>query len=95
MPPRKKTEPVITTGTVITRLTDIYDRCMERVPVVKWNTAEKDWSQTGEYITADVKWALKAVELMGQSVGMFEKTAATEGMETIEEFLKKAGEAEN
>lgn len=56
---------------VILRLMDTLERCMQAVPVMVWDPEEGRKVESGEY-TFDSKGALKALELIGRHLGMFE-----------------------
>ena len=55
---------------VVIRLIDIYEKCMQEKPVMAFNFATKELEETGEY-AFDSKGALKAAELIGRHLGMF------------------------
>lgn len=80
--------------TIIVRLQNVYNRCMQAVPVMIWDKEAKEWVQSGEW-QFDAKNALKALELMGRSQGMFvEKIISENRNMTLEDFLKSL-ETEN
>lgn len=56
---------------VILRLMDTLERCMQAVPVMVWDPEEGRKVESGEY-TFDSKGALRALELIGRHLGMFE-----------------------
>ena len=58
--------------TVMSETAKVYRRCMTGEPVMRWDPEEKEWVETGEW-RFDSKGALKALELMGESLGAFEK----------------------
>ena len=58
--------------TVMSEIVKVYRRCMQGEPVLRWDPEKKDWVETGEW-RIDSKGALKALELMGEHVGAFEK----------------------
>jgi phage terminase small subunit len=56
--------------TIIAEVVKVYRRCMLTEPVLKWDPTEKKWVESGEY-RFDSKGALKALELMGEPIGVF------------------------
>lgn len=56
--------------TIIAEVVKVYRRCMLTEPVLKWDPTEKKWIESGEY-RFDSKGALKALELMGEPIGVF------------------------
>lgn len=62
----------LTEEKVIARLEEILERCMSADPVMEWNYEEHCYKPTGEY-QFDSKGALKAIEMLGKHLGMFEK----------------------
>lgn len=62
----------LTEEKVIARLEEILERCMSAEPVMDWNYEEHCYEPTGEY-QFDSKGALKAIEMLGKHLGMFEK----------------------
>lgn len=55
---------------VINDLYTILMHCMSAQPVMEWDYEEHDYVKTGEY-QFDSKGALKAIELLGKHLGMF------------------------
>lgn len=53
---------------------DIYRRCMTAEPVMKYDPSQREWVESGEYVF-DSKGALKAMELLGKPLGVFEPGA--------------------
>lgn len=86
----------LTEEKVIARLEEILERCMSADPVMEWNYEEHCYKPTGEY-QFDSKGALKAIEMLGKHLGMFEKkeNKNTENDDGFMEALNaKAGELE-
>mgnify|MGYP000894399584 CR=1 FL=1 len=75
--------------TVATKLMDIFNRCMQKKAVMEWDSESRSWQPSGEW-RFDSRGALKALELMGQSLGMFKQkiVAETRGL-TLEEYIRK------
>lgn len=61
----------ISSDWVMIRLCETLEKCMAAVPVMAWDPEEKCKVETGEYVF-DSKGALKALELIGKHIGMFE-----------------------
>lgn len=87
----------ITEEKIIKNLQDVYDRCMAAVPVTEWDYSEHKLVETGQYLF-DSKGALKAIQLLGQHLGMFNSKESTANSNTYDGFIealeKKAGEIE-
>ena len=60
----------LSSDNVVLRLVDIYEKCMTEKPVMAFNYTTKQMEETGEYVF-DSKGALKAMELIGRHLGMF------------------------
>ena len=82
---------------VIKDLCSILIRCMSAEPVMEWDYEEHDYVKTGEY-QFDSKGALKAIELLGKHLGMFNKNDGSRPEDNDDGFLEalqsKAGELE-
>lgn len=63
----------LTEEKVIAKVEEILDRCMSAEPVMEWNYEEHRYEPTGEY-QFDSKGALKAIEMLGKHLGMFNKS---------------------
>ena len=61
----------ISSDWVMIRLCETLEKCMAIVPVMEWDPDEKKRVETGQY-EFDSKGALKALELIGKHIGMFE-----------------------
>lgn len=55
---------------VIKGYIDVYNRCMQAEPVMKWNYEERAMMHTGEFIF-DSKGAMSALDSIGKYLGMF------------------------
>ena len=86
----------LTEEKVIARLEEILERCMSADPVMEWNYEEHCYEPTGEY-QFDSKGALKAIEMLGKHLGMFEKKT-NKNKDNDDGFMEalnaKAGELE-
>lgn len=60
----------VTQESVILKLLEIYDRCMQAKPVMEWDYNERKYVATGEY-TFDSRGALNALEMIGKHLAMF------------------------
>lgn len=58
---------------VIAKVEEVLERCMSAEPVMEWNYEEHCYEPTGEY-QFDSKGALKAIEMLGKHLGMFNKS---------------------
>lgn len=61
----------ITNDFVLLRLMDTYEKCMAVQPVTAWDPESRRKVPRGEYMF-DAKGALRALELIGRHLGMFE-----------------------
>ena len=57
--------------TIMAETAKVYRRCMSGEEVLEWDKEEKKWVGTGGW-RFDSKGALKALELMGEHLGVFE-----------------------
>lgn len=55
---------------VVHNLVEVYRRCMEPTPVLRWDAQERCMKETGEY-KFDSTGATKALELLGRHLAMF------------------------
>lgn len=62
----------LTEEKVINQLEEVLERCLAKKPVMEWNYEEHCMVETGQW-TFDSKSALKAIELLGKHLGMFDK----------------------
>ncbi len=69
---------MLTSDRVLIELMDVYQKCMQAVPVNEWNYSEHRMEPTGEY-QFDSKGAIKALEMIGKHLGMFDKDEDTGG----------------
>lgn len=63
---------MLTSDRVLIELMDVYQKCMQAVPVEEWNYSEHRMEPTGEY-QFDSKGATKALEMIGRHLGMFDR----------------------
>ncbi len=78
----------ITQSLVANQLYHVYLRCMQEMPVTVKDKETGKQVPTGVY-QFDVRSALKALELLGDAVGLFKPTQTDDAtQQTYEEFLK-------
>lgn len=53
----------VTRHSIASRVWEIYERCMQKKPVLTWSTADKAWIESGIW-QFDTKGALKALAMM-------------------------------
>lgn len=61
---------------------EVYRRCMSAEPVMVWDREQGRWTPSGEW-QFDSKGALKALELLGDSLGMFTQKVEQTGNTTV------------
>ena len=62
----------LSADSIMAEVVKVYRRCRLTEPVLKWDPEKKKWIESGEY-RFDSKGALKALELMGEHQGVFER----------------------
>lgn len=67
---------MLTSDHVLLELWDVYQKCMQVVPVETWSYELHEMVKTGEY-QFDSKGATKALEMIGKHLGMFDQQKAT------------------
>ena len=67
----------LTEEKVISQLQNILDRSLQATPVMEWDYSTHEYKESGLY-QFDAKGALKALELLGKHLGMFEKKDNTD-----------------
>ena len=55
----------ITKHSIAAEVWEIYRKCVQKEPVLEWNSVTKEWEHKGEW-TFNVKGALKALEMLGK-----------------------------
>ena len=76
----------------VLRAIEVYNRCMQAVPVMKWDYSEHEMVETGEY-TFDSKGALKALELIKSLLGLGEED--TDKLKAAVMFIDDLGGGKN
>ena len=59
----------LTAESVILKAADIYDRCMQAEPVMKYDSESGEWVETGTY-QFDSKGAAKALDVIAKVAGL-------------------------
>lgn len=60
----------LSASSIMSETEKVYRRCMSKEPVLEWNSETKKWEESGEW-KFDSKGALKALELMGEHLGIY------------------------
>lgn len=76
----------LTEEKVINHLEEILDRCLSKNAVTEWDYNEHRMIETGQW-TFDSKGALKAIEMLGKHLGMFEKNNQVQLTANSEDFI--------
>lgn len=63
---------------VILETLKTYRNCLNPTPVLQFNPVTRKWEESGEY-QFDSKGALKALEMLGRHMGLFDKKTAPAG----------------
>ena len=53
----------VTRHSIASRVWEIYERCMQKKPVLEWDSTAREWIESGEW-QFDTKGALKALAMM-------------------------------
>ena len=70
---------------------EIYCRCMEKEPVVEWDSAAREWKPSGTW-QFDARGALRALDQMAAILGMKRPEAEKKApAESVEQFLARTG----
>lgn len=76
----------VTADSVVLRLLEVYERCMQAKPVMTWDKEAKEYVATGEYVF-DSKGALGALDLLGKHLAMFTNKTVVSGVESEQSKL--------
>ena len=88
---RKKRPEDINSELVKMELYNVYLKCMQEIPVMAKDKESGRMVPTGVY-EFDARCALKALELLGDAVGVFKQPVVTsQEAPNYEEFLKTGG----
>lgn len=72
----QKERLMLTSDRVLIELMDVYQKCVQAVPVETWSYELHEMVKTGEY-QFDSKGAIKALEMIGRHLGMFDRKEQT------------------
>ena len=81
----------VTRHSIASRVWEIYERCMQKKPVLIWSTADKEWIESGVW-QFDTKGALKALAMMLEMLPEMEDE--DEGGGSFEDMLDGGGDRE-
>lgn len=70
------------------RLVDVLNQCMEGTERLTWDSETHSYIPDGTW-NFDSKGATKALQLLGDSIGMFEHKVKVSGGISLEEYLKQ------
>lgn len=62
----------LSADTIMAETVKVYRRCIQGEPVLEWNSETREWEASGEW-RFDSRGALRALELMGEHLGVFDK----------------------
>ena len=60
----------LTPDAIALKLYEIFERCMQKKPVMEWDSGSKTWVESGTW-QFDAKGATRVLELLGKNTGMF------------------------
>lgn len=81
----------VTRHSIASRVWEIYERCMQKKPVMEWNSTTREWIESGEW-QFDTKGALKALAMMLEMLPEMEDE--DEGGGSFEDMLDGGGDRE-
>lgn len=87
----------VTADSVVLRLLEVYERCMQAKPVLTWDKEAKEYVESGQF-TFDAKGALGALELLGKHLAMFTDRAKIEAKTDtgkLDSILAQLGEVQS
>jgi phage terminase small subunit len=77
----------LTEESIAMRLFEIYERCMQKEPVMVWDSDTKEWVESGMW-KFDAKGAIRVLELLGKNAGMFTERVDLSGEATFKVSLE-------
>lgn len=80
----------ISRESLVLKLLEIYHRCMAAVPVMEWDSINKEWVNSGEW-RFDARGAAKALEQLSKLLGLDAPQKHEVTGKGIEEVLKELG----
>ena len=78
----------VTRHSIASRVWEIYERCMQKKPVLEWNSTTREWIESGVW-QFDTKGALKALAMMLEMLPEMEDEE--EGGGSFEDMLDGGG----
>lgn len=78
----------VTRHSIASRVWEIYERCMQKKPVMEWNSTTREWIESGVW-QFDTKGALKALAMMLEMLPEMEDE--DEGGGSFEDMLDGGG----
>lgn len=78
----------VTRHSIASRVWEIYERCMQKKPVLEWDSTTREWIESGEW-QFDTKGALKALAMMLEMLPEMEDE--DEGGGSFEDMLDGGG----
>lgn len=72
------------------KLCEIIDRCMDKKPVLEWNSATHKWEASGRW-QFNPNGAIRAIEAVAKLMGLNEAQVVSIQGEGMEQFLEKIG----
>ena len=81
----------VTRHSIASRVWEIYERCMQKKPVLEWNSTTREWIESGVW-QFDTKGALKALAMMLEMLPEMEDEE--EGGGSFEDMLDGGGDRE-
>ena len=72
----------ITKHSIAAEVWEIYRKCVQKEPVLEWNSVTKEWEHKGVW-TFNVKGALKALDMLGKLLPGVEEDGSEESFEDM------------
>lgn len=60
----------LSANSIMSETAEVYRKCMSKEPVLEWNPETREWEHRGQW-KFDSKGALRALELMGEHLGIY------------------------
>ena len=77
----------LTPEAIALRLVEVLDRCMQKMPVLVWDSVSKSYVESGTW-QFDSRGATRVLELLGKNAGMFaERVQVTGHVGSVEDYL--------
>lgn len=81
----------LTRDSLVLRLLEIIDRCMQKEPVMEWDASAREWVESGEW-QFDAKGATRALQQLSKMLGFDAPVKHDLGGDGFEAFLRRIGE---